>query len=99
MNSINILLIRFAQLVDGSGVDIPKTNFSSGKITVALNIAFGIAGAIALLIITISGFKYTMSMGEPTATKKAKDTILFAFIGLFVIMIATAIVNFVLGKV
>lgn len=55
-------------------------------------------GAISVLMIIIGGLMYTLSAGDPSQTKKAKDTILFAVIGLVIALAAGAIVTFVRGK-
>ena len=78
---------------------LPDGVFNENTIPNALTIVFTIMGAISVLIITIAGLKYTMSMGEPTATAKAKDTILYAVIGLLVSIMAVAVAQFVLRRV
>ena len=50
----------------------------------ALQLVFGLAGGIALLVITVAGFQYVISQGNPQSTAKAKDTILYDPIGLVV---------------
>ena len=40
-----------------------------------------------------------MSQGEEGETEKAKNTILYAIIGLIVIALSAAIVNFIIGTV
>lgn len=95
-------MIKIGQLISGNDVNIPKTEFKSGAngtFQAGMNVFLGICGAIAVLMIAIGGFKYIMSMGEPSATKKAKDTILYAFIGLFVVLLSGAIVNFVITRI
>lgn len=64
-----------------------------------LNIFTYIIGAVAVLMIIIGGLRYTTSNGDPTTTTSAKNTILYAVIGLIVAMMANAIVNFVLTNV
>ncbi|HUD06389.1 MAG TPA: pilin [Candidatus Saccharimonadales bacterium] len=83
----------------GSCTDLSNPSNSAAAIKTALNILFSILGAIALLIVTIAGFRYVISRGEPQEVSKAKDTILYALIGLVVCMAALAIVNFVAGNV
>jgi hypothetical protein len=102
METLTYMYIRLAQLVSKDQVNIPKTEFkggADGTFVSVMNVFLGICGAIAVLMIAIGGIKYIMSMGEAGATKRAKDTILYAFIGLFVVLLAGAIVNFVIGKI
>jgi hypothetical protein len=76
---------------------LPHANVGSSSDTVAkvLQLVFGIAGAIALLIITIAALQYVLSQGNPQSTAKAKDTILYAVVGLVICVLAFSIVSFV----
>lgn len=88
-----------AQIFEQSEVHIPKnTNASSVQLQNILQIVFGVAGAIAFLIISIAGLQYTLSQGDPQRTAKAKNAILYALIGLVISMSAFAIVTFVIGR-
>lgn len=70
-----------------------------GVIQSILNVVISIAGIICVIFIIVGGFQYMTSSGDPGKTKKAKDTILYACIGLIVCALAFAIVNFVLHSV
>lgn len=60
-----------------------------------INILLFLIGMIAVIAIIIGGIRYTTSNGDSSQTKAAKDTILYAVIGLVVAIMAFAIVNFV----
>lgn len=66
------------------------------RVQTIVNILLYILGAIAVVMIVIGGVKYTTSNGDSGSIKTAKDTILYAVIGLIVAIMAYAIVNFVL---
>jgi hypothetical protein len=66
-------------------------------IKTVVNVLLFVLGAIAVIMIIIGGIRYSTSNGDANATKSAKDTILYAVIGLIVAILAYAIVNFVLG--
>lgn len=70
----------------------------SPAVKTALTIVFGILGALSLLFITIGGLRYIISRGDAQATAKAKNTIIYALVGLAVAITAQAIVTFVIGK-
>ncbi len=53
-------------------------------------------GSISVLMVTVGGFMYITSDQEPRKLKSAKDTILYAIIGLFVALGAWGIVTFVM---
>ncbi len=54
-----------------------------------------VAGAIAVIIIILAGIRYVTSTGDAARIKAAKDTLLYAVIGLIVVVLAYAIVRFV----
>lgn len=62
-----------------------------------LNVAFAIAGVLAVVLIIAGGISMTTSAGDPGKVKKAKDMIVGAIVGLVIVLLAYAIVNFVLG--
>jgi hypothetical protein len=57
-------------------------------------LSYGI-GAVAVLMIIIGGLRYVLSGGDPNSTKGAKDTIMYAVIGLIVALVARVLVFFV----
>ncbi len=53
-------------------------------------------GILCVIMIVISGIEYAISIGNPGKVSKAKNTIIYAAVGLIIIILAAAIVNFVL---
>ena len=64
-----------------------------------VNILLFLAGAVAVIVIIIGGIRYVMSSGDAGQVQSAKNTILYAVIGLIVVIMAYAIVNFVVTNV
>lgn len=61
-----------------------------------VNLLLAVLGFVAVIMIIIGGIRYATSNGDANQTKAAKDTVLYAVIGLIVAILAYAIVNFVL---
>ena len=59
----------------------------------------GILGLVCVVIIIIGGIGYMTSSGDAGKVKKAKDTILYACIGLIVCALSFAIVNWVIKAI
>ncbi|HSD56463.1 MAG TPA: hypothetical protein VLA92_04930 [Candidatus Saccharimonadales bacterium] len=78
---------------------LPKPAADSARLQTFLSVTFLITGSIALLVITIAGFRYTISHGDPRLIAQSKNAILYAVVGLVVSISAFAIVNFVIGNV
>ena len=55
------------------------------------------AGILAVVVIIIGGILYATSMGDPGKTKRAKETIMYASIGLIVVLLAFAITEFIIN--
>lgn len=58
-----------------------------------------IIGAVAVLMIIIGGLRYVTSNGDPAQLTGAKNTIMYAAIGLVIAAMANAVVNFVLTNI
>ena len=67
-------------------------------ITTAVNIFSIIVGIVAVVMIIYGGFKYITSGGESGNITGAKNTIVYAVIGLVVVALAQFVVQFVLNK-
>lgn len=78
---------------------LPKPAADEARLQLILSTVFIITGAIALLLVTIGGLRYVLSHGDPSATAQAKNTVLYALVGLVVSIIGVSIVNFVIGRV
>ena len=57
-----------------------------------------VIGIVAVIMLIVGGFRYVLSNGNEKAISGAKDTILYAIIGIVVALLSYAIVNFVLGR-
>jgi hypothetical protein len=67
-------------------------------IATVINIFSLVVGIVAVIMIIIGGLKYITSGGDSGNVTGAKNTILYAVIGLVVVALAQFIVKFVLGK-
>lgn len=68
-------------------------------IKLSLSIFSAIVGVISVVVIIIAGVKYITSSGDSSKVAQAKDTLLYAVIGLVVVMLAQVIVRLVIFKV
>ncbi len=81
------------------GVGQPIDLFgASGTFSTITNVLLFIIGAIAVIMIIIGGMRYVLSGGDSNQITAAKNTILYAIVGIIVAILAYAVVNFVLGS-
>lgn len=77
---------------------LPQVSAHSSVIQNALAIFFGVAAGIAVLMIIIGAFMFITSAGNPEKAGKARETIIYAAVGLIVSLSALTLVEFILGK-
>lgn len=76
----------------------PKELFGdTGVFKQVTNTVLYIVGIIAVLMLIIGGIKYVVSGGDAKKVTDAKNTVLYAIIGLVICFLAFAIVNFVIS--
>ena len=82
------------------GNDQPPSLFGEGGegglFQQIVNIMLFIIGAVAVIMLIIGGIRYVVSGGDQNSVTAAKNTILYAIIGIIVAVLAFAVVNFVL---
>jgi hypothetical protein len=81
------------------GVDQAADLFgASGIFTTLSNVLLFLVGAISVIMIIIGGLRYVISGGNSANVTAAKNTILYAIVGIIVAVLAYAIINFVIGS-
>jgi hypothetical protein len=77
----------------GSGGSTTKL---SDVIKAIVNIISAIVGVVAVIMIIIGGMRYVTSGGDSNNVASAKNTVLYAIIGLIVVAMAQVVVHFVI---
>ena len=81
------------------GKDQPSELFgNSGIFSTITDVLLFVLGAISVIMIIIGGLRYVVSGGNSNNVTAAKNTILYAIVGVIIAMLAYAIINFVLGS-
>ncbi len=65
----------------------------------ALNLFSGIVGLVAVIMLIVGGLKMVTSSGDANAVTSARNTIIYAAIGLVIVALSQFIVKFVINKV
>ena len=74
------------------------TSKVNSLVTQIINIFSVVVGIVAVIMIIIGGFRYITSGGDSGNVTGAKNTILYAIIGLVIVALSQFIVKFVLAK-
>jgi len=79
------------------GVDQAVTLFgASGVFTTISNVMLFVVGAVSVVMMIYGGLRYVISGGNTANVAAAKNTILYAVVGLVIAIMAYAIINFVI---
>ncbi len=70
----------------------------NGVISTVVNILTLVIGAAAVVMIIVAGIQYMLSNGDATKISNAKNTIIYAVIGLVVAVIARTLVVFIIQR-
>lgn len=63
-------------------------------VAAVIEIILRLAGVAAVIMILYGGIRYTTSMGNPEAVVSAKNTIIYALVGLLIAIAASLIITF-----
>ena len=90
-------------LADGAasarGAQQPANLFGdTGVFSQISSVLLFIVGAVAVIMIVIGGLRYVISGGDSSQVQGAKNTILYALVGIIVAILAYAAVNFVINS-
>jgi len=68
-------------------------------LNVAINVISIVLGAVAVIMIIVGGIKYTTSGGDQNNLESAKNTIIYALVGLVIAALAQVLIHFVINRV
>jgi uncharacterized membrane protein YuzA (DUF378 family) len=84
------------------GLDNTGNDCSSGgvgsTVSAAVNILSLVVGIAAIIMVIVSGFKYITSNGDSGKVTAAKNTLIYALIGLAIAALAQTLVNIVFDQ-
>ena len=83
----------------GKTAEMPSTLFgNTGIFTQIVSVMLFLVGILSVIMLIFGGLRYIISRGESKAVESAKNTILYAIVGLIVSIMSYAIVNFVISS-
>jgi hypothetical protein len=110
MVAISLVVVNTASaqfnmgMADGAnaarGVDQVADLFGAqGTFRTITNVMLFLVGAISVIMLIIGGLRYVVSGGDSSAVSGAKNTILYAIVGIVVSILAYAAVSFVISSI
>lgn len=97
LNKLAVTLVGQGNSTDGTNINVNIPTLTGEHVLHnALNITYFIAGTVAVIVIIVGGIIYATSAGNSGNVTKAKNMLLFAVIGLVIVIAAFAITNYVL---
>lgn len=81
----------------GDGMPTNLTEGDSSIVNNAINIMLYAVGVLSVIMLIFGGIRYVVSGGQKEKVTNAKNTILYALVGLLIAIFANAIIQFILG--
>ncbi len=72
--------------------DLTDPNQASDTVSTIMELAFGALGSIAFIVMVLAGLKFVLSRGNPDGIVKARNTMIYAAIGVILSILSFAIV-------
>ena len=86
-------------LQQGKTSEMPTTIFgNTGIFTRIVSVMLFTVGILSIIMLIFGGLRYIISNGDSKKVEAAKNTILYAIVGLIVAIMSYAIVNFVVSS-
>jgi len=86
-----------------AGSDCKSTPKDSTSLTdvikAVVNILSYLVGVVAVIMVIVSGFKYVTAAGDSSKVSSAKNTLIYAIVGIVIVALSQSIVKFVLNKI
>lgn len=89
---LDLILFKIASIYEDVGLPSGDT---SNLVENVKNLVFIVAAVVALFFLVTAGLSYVTSGGSADKTKKASQTIVFACVGLFIILMSYTIITWV----
>lgn len=86
------------EISPGETCDAGSSSTLNRLVRLTVNTLSLVAGVIAVIMLIVSGFKFITSEGDAARTKSARQSLIYAIVGLVVVVVAQVIVRFVLHK-
>lgn len=82
----------------GDAASLFGTDGEGGIFRTIVDVMLFLIGAISVIMLIIGGIRYVVSGGDSTAVQNAKNTILYAIVGIVVAILSYAVVRFVIDS-
>lgn len=84
--------------IDPTKVNNLPVRSATDAFAAGLNIAYFAAGAVAVIVIVLAGYTFSTAVYDPAKITQAKNALLYAVVGLIVVIFAFVFTQFILGR-
>lgn len=79
-------------------VGVPRVELTNNVVGDVVGSVFVLIGALAVLFMLVGAARYVTANGEPGKISQAKNTLIYAVVGIIVSALGFTIVQFVIGR-
>jgi hypothetical protein len=89
--------LAFLNLIDKK-TEQSLPHASDNTVKILLSDTFILIGALAFLMVVVSGLRYILARGSPERVTSAKNSLMYSLIGVIIAALAATIVNIVINN-
>ena len=93
------VIVNTLQIVLGLTSGLPTTVSTASQIQGIFSWAYAMAGLVAVVFIIKGGVEYMISRGDPGRVQKATRSLVYAVVGLIIVILASVITNVVMSSI
>lgn len=93
------VIVNTAQVILGLNNGVPTTVSTTTQIQNIFSWAYSMAGLVAVVFIIKGGVEYMISRGDPGRVQKATRSLVYAVVGLVIVILAAVITSVVMGAI
>jgi glucose uptake protein GlcU len=90
--------IESTGLTDSANATGVRANTNISTIKNIISLLLFVLGVICVIVIIVAGIQYAVAAGDSNQITRAKNSILYAIVGLVIALLAYTIVNFVIDQ-
>ena len=96
---IGLAIVMLAKVIMGTIGAVFGSEDPTGMVSATIGWFIAVSGIVAAIFVVYGGVTYMTSAGDPSKVQKAKQTLIYALIGLGIVALSAAISNFAFNTI
>ena len=99
VDNVKIMAASSREKLEKEIQDLPNQDFGQNNVSNIFNVAYSLVGLVAVAFIIYGAVQYITANGDAGKLTKAKHTIMYAVVGMMIVLLAAAITYFITSSI